>query len=46
MRKYFLYSLNDPDSNIPRYIGITNNPEKRFNDHLIDNHNTKKCKWI
>lgn len=46
MRDYFLYSLNDPRSNEPKYIGITNNCERRLWYHLNDNASTKKTKWI
>ncbi len=46
MRKYFLYSLNDPKTNTPKYIGVSNNPERRFTEHLEDNSITKKTKWI
>lgn len=30
MRKYYLYALYDPELNIPKYIGISNNPDRRF----------------
>lgn len=46
MRKYFLYSLNDPDLNTPKYIGVSNNPTRRFDEHLNDQSITKKTKWI
>lgn len=46
MRKYYLYSLNDPNSNTPKYIGVSNNPERRFSEHLEDKSITKKTKWI
>ena len=42
MRKYYLYSLNDPNSNTPKYIGVSNNPERRFSEHLEDKSITKK----
>ena len=40
--KYFLYSLNDPDLNTPKYIGVSNNPTRRFDEHLNDQSITKK----
>ena len=46
MRKYFLYVLIDPNVKIPKYIGISNNPERRFNEHLEDESYTPKVKWI
>jgi len=46
MRKYYLYALYDPIFKIPKYIGISNNPERRFKEHLEDLSNTKKTRWI
>lgn len=46
MRKYYLYALYDPELNIPKYIGISNNPDRRFQEHLSDISITKKTKWI
>lgn len=46
MRKYYLYTLIDPELKIPKYIGISNNPERRFKEHLEDKSVTKKTKWI
>lgn len=46
MRKYYLYTLNDPLLEIPKYVGISNNPERRFQEHLKDISVTKKTKWI
>ena len=46
MRKYYLYALFDPNLKIPKYIGISNNPERRFKEHLEDVGNTKKTRWI
>ena len=31
MRTYYLYALMDPNLNIPKYIGITNNPDETIN---------------
>lgn len=46
MRKYFLYTLNDPILECPKYVGISNNPERRFEEHIKDISCTKKTKWI
>lgn len=46
MRKYYLYALIDPDLGTPKYIGITNNPDKRLQEHIKDTAATKKAKWI
>nr|DAH58124.1 MAG TPA: intron associated endonuclease [Bacteriophage sp.] len=46
MRKYYLYALIDPDLDSPKYIGITNNPDKRLQEHIEDTAITKKTKWI
>lgn len=46
MRKYYLYALIDPNLNSPKYIGITNNPSKRLQEHIEDTAITKKTKWI
>ena len=46
MKNYYLYVLIDPDVKIPKYIGISNNPERRFKEHLEDISNTPKVKWI
>ena len=45
-RIYYLYYLLDPESNIPRYIGISVDPKRRFKDHLKDKANTPKTNWI
>ena len=36
MRTYYLYALMDPNLNIPKYIGITNNPDERLKHHIND----------
>lgn len=46
MRTYFLYLLKDPNLNSPKYVGVSNNPERRFKEHLKDISITKKTKWI
>lgn len=46
MKKYYLYYLCDPNKDIPRYVGITCNPKRRFNCHLRDKSINAKTKWI
>lgn len=46
MRKVFIYILSDPDTLEVKYIGKTYRPQRRFNDHLKCNRNTKKDTWI
>lgn len=46
LRTYYLYCLIDPDLKIPRYIGISINPDRRFKDHLKDKAITSKTLWI
>ena len=46
MRIYYLYTLNDPITNCPKYVGISNNPTRRFVEHLKDVSITKKTRWI
>ena len=45
-RIYYLYCLIDPELKIPKYIGISNNPERRYKEHLEDISNTSKTRWI
>ena len=45
-RIYYLYGLFDPNSKIPKYFGISNNPKRRFGEHLEDISNTAKTRWI
>jgi len=49
----YIYSLSDPITNEIRYIGQTNNINRRFNGHLSSSinknnkqYNTHKCSWI
>lgn len=45
---YYLYYLIDPITNKVRYIGITNNPERRLKEHIRDSKrkNSHKDNWI
>jgi hypothetical protein len=49
----YIYSLSDPITNEIRYIGQTDNINRRFNGHLSSSinknnkqYNTHKCSWI
>jgi len=49
MKTGFIYSLNDPTTNEPKYIGCTSKTIKyRYNNHLYEkgSNNNKKCNWI
>jgi len=46
MKVTFIYSLCDPDTLEIRYIGKSNNPQKRYYYHLIDKMSTHKVHWI
>ena len=50
MKTFFIYELKDPLTMETRYIGITNNPKKRFNLHIWEAKNNKnksyKSNWI
>lgn len=44
---YFVYELVDPRTDVTGYVGITNNPNKRYYEHLEGNDkNEKKREWI
>lgn len=46
METTFIYALIDPIDNQVRYIGKSNNPDKRFLEHLRDYSKTHKTCWI
>ncbi len=46
MNNIFIYSLNCPITNNPKYIGKTNNLRKRLRGHLKEHEKTKKNNWI
>ena len=46
LKTYYLYCLIDPNLKIPKYIGISSNPDRRFKDHLKDKSVTSKTLWI
>lgn len=46
---YFVYHLIDPRTNEIKYVGITNNPKRRYLQHLTPSNlkiKTKKNSWI
>lgn len=44
---YFIYALVDPRTNEVTYVGLTNNPNSRFQDHMSNfGTNIKKSNWI
>jgi hypothetical protein len=47
MDKY-IYALKDPNTHKIRYIGSSNNPNKRYKEHISDTkrEKTKKSNWI
>lgn len=42
----FIYSLSCPTSGNARYIGKSNNPKKRFDQHLFEKYRSHKNHWI
>jgi group I intron endonuclease len=45
-RTYSIYSLNEPNSEIVRYVGFSYNPNKRYEEHLRENHICYKRNWV
>lgn len=37
---YYIYTLNHPDTDIPFYVGMTNNTGERYISHLVKNKST------
>jgi len=46
MPLHYIYGLADPFSHQLRYIGQTNNLLRRYNEHIEDDNDTPKCRWI
>lgn len=42
----YIYGLVDPRTHQIRYVGQSNSPERRYQEHLDDDDNTPKCDWI
>lgn len=45
-RTYSIYSLNEPNSEIVRYIGLSYNPNKRYSQHLNERDLCYRKNWI
>jgi predicted GIY-YIG superfamily endonuclease len=44
---YIVYGLVDPRNNVTRYVGMTDNVYKRFQQHMYcDGSNPRKDGWI
>ena len=46
MRIVYIYTLSDPITNMVKYVGKTFRVNRRLNDHLKCNGNSKKDTWI
>jgi len=46
METTFIYALCDPDTEIIRYIGKSDDPKVRYVQHIKDKHKTYKVNWI
>lgn len=46
MSVIYIYALTDPRDNTVRYIGKTNNVNKRLSEHIKESGNTYKINWI
>jgi group I intron endonuclease len=46
MTTTYIYCLFDPITEQPKYIGKSDNPQKRFTEHLNEKGKTKKINWI
>lgn len=45
-KKYSVYFLKDPKTREVRYVGISQNVNKRFRQHITDNKDCYKKRWI
>lgn len=46
MNTTYIYCLFDPITEQPKYVGKSDNPKKRFTEHLREKGKTKKINWI
>lgn len=46
MRTTFIYALKDPDTNLIRYIGKSDDPEKRLSVHLCCKGRNHRVNWV
>lgn len=44
--KYYIYTLDCPDTNEIRYVGKTANPKKRYYEHCYEKTKTYKNNWL
>jgi len=45
--QYFIYELVDPQTDVPRYVGMTKNPRKRYSGHMNGKTDGgEKYEWI
>jgi|688.fasta_scaffold328022_4 predicted GIY-YIG superfamily endonuclease len=44
-KKYKIYFLKDPNTNEIRYVGLSSNVEKRYNEHIKDNKDCYKSRY-
>ena len=42
----YIYGLREPDTGLIRYIGKTNNPHRRWLNHLTEKSHCKRTYWI
>lgn len=42
----YIYGLCEPETGYLRYIGVAENPRKRFRNHMQDKSNSHKVNWI
>lgn len=43
---YYLYTLNTPDTKLPFYVGMTNDPNQRLRTHINKSHNKAVLHFI
>jgi len=42
----YVYTLEDPRTGEPRYVGATTEPDQRFQAHLSDPHSDALAEWV
>lgn len=46
MDEYYVYFLKDPDTNVVKYVGMTNRPESRLVNHLSNSRDAQRSKRL
>lgn len=46
MKTTFIYALRDPRTDLIRYVGKADDPQKRLSVHLADKHRNHRTNWI